>query len=203
MIPELFKKNVPGSYEALRSAVVGIAGCGGLGSNAAVALVRAGVGSLVLADFDRVEESNLNRQYYFQTDIGKKKVEALSRHLLAINPAVRLTPIDQKITPPDVPEIFGTADLLIEAFDNAASKQWLIESWCMAYPDRPIVCANGLSGIGKTAAIVVRRAGRVHVAGDGESDMSMGLCSARVAMVANMQANIAIELLLNRSAVNL
>ena len=201
MVPELFKKNVPGSYEILQNATVGIAGCGGIGSNAAVALVRAGIGALILVDFDLVEESNLNRQYYFQTDIGSKKVEALARHLLAINPAIRLTLIDRKITRADVPEIFTCACLLLEAFDSADAKQWLLESWCKAYPEKPVVCANGLSGIGKTEAITVRRAGMIHVAGDGESDMGMGLCSARVAIVANMQANIAIEILMNGSSI--
>jgi sulfur carrier protein ThiS adenylyltransferase len=203
MLPEQFKKNVPGSYEVLQNATVGIAGCGGLGSNAAVALARAGIGALILVDFDRVEASNLNRQYYFQTDIGQKKVEALSRHLLAINPAVHLTLINRKITPADVLEIFTGANLLIEAFDSANAKSWLIESWCTAYPLKPVVCASGLSGIGKTDAITVRHAGMIHVVGDGESDMSMGLCSARVAMVANMQANIAIEILTENSSVQL
>jgi sulfur carrier protein ThiS adenylyltransferase len=201
VLPEQFKKNVPGSYEVLRNATVGIAGCGGLGSNAAVALVRAGTGSLILVDFDRVEASNLNRQYYFLPDIGKKKVEALSRHLLTINPAVRLTLIDRKITAADVPVIFTGANLLVEAFDEAEAKSWLIESWRAAYPAKPVVCVSGLSGIGKTDAITVRRAGMIHIVGDGESDMSMGLCSARVAMVANIQANIAIELLMEKSSI--
>ena len=49
----------------LQTKTVGIAGCGGLGSNCAVALARVGVGTLVVADFDRVEVSNLNRQYFF------------------------------------------------------------------------------------------------------------------------------------------
>jgi sulfur carrier protein ThiS adenylyltransferase len=203
VVPEQFKKNVPGSYEVLQNATVGIAGCGGLGSNAAVALVRSGIGSLILVDFDRVEASNLNRQYYFQSDIGQKKVEALSRHLMAINPAVRLTLIDRKITPADVPKIFTGANLLIEAFDSADAKSWLIESWCTAYPEKPVICASGLSGIGKTETIAVRRAGMIHIVGDGESDMSMGLCSARVAMVANMQANIAIEIIIKNPPIQL
>ena len=61
----------------LKSSSVGIAGVGGLGSNAAVALARAGIGRLVLVDFDKIEESNLDRQYYFTDQIGKIKVESL------------------------------------------------------------------------------------------------------------------------------
>jgi sulfur carrier protein ThiS adenylyltransferase len=196
---ELYKKNVPGSMQILEKATVGIAGCGGLGSNAAVALVRAGVGKLILADFDTVEESNLNRQYFFQSDIGRNKTEALAHHCLAINPLVQFTLVKNQFSAGDVPDIFKNADLLIEAFDCAESKSWLIEAWCRAFPDRHIVSASGLSGIGNTEALKVRHAGTIHVVGDGESDMSMGLCSARVAIAANMEANIAIELLLGKT----
>ncbi|MBN2036443.1 MAG: sulfur carrier protein ThiS adenylyltransferase ThiF [Chitinispirillaceae bacterium] len=194
----MFEQNVPGTYELLQKATVGIAGCGGLGSNAAVALVRAGIGTLILVDADIVEESNLNRQYFFHADIGKKKVDALCAHLVAINPSVRLNPVDRNITAADVSEVFNNADLLIEAFDSADAKSWLIESWCKAFPERPIVCASGLSGYGNTEAMTVRNAGMIHIVGDGASDSSRGLCSARVAIAANMEANIAIELLVSK-----
>ena len=192
----IFSRNVPGSTGAFQAATVGIAGCGGLGSNAALSLVRAGIGRLILADFDAVEESNLNRQFYFQTDIGQKKVHALGRHLRAVNPEVRLTLADRKITPQDVAPLFRDADLLIEAFDRAESKAWLIEAWVSAFPGRPIVCANGLSGIGNTESLAVRRAGNMYIVGDGETDPSIGLCAARVGIVANMEANMALDLLL-------
>lgn len=192
---ELFKRNVPGVTEILQRATVGIAGCGGLGSNAAVALVRAGIGTLILADFDLVEESNLNRQYYFQSDIGKNKTEALAAHCRAINPDVGCVTIQERLGPSNVAGLFAQADLLIEAFDRAESKAWLIEAWRTAFPDRPVICASGLSGIGNTANMVIRKMGRLYMVGDGESDMSIGLCAARVGLAANMQANIAIELL--------
>ena len=192
---ELFKRNVPGSFEILQKSTVGIAGCGGLGSNAAVALVRAGIGKLILADNDVVEESNLNRQYFFQSDIGKTKVEALTYHLNAINPQMNCEMINKRLESDDIAGIFESADLIIEAFDRAEEKAWLIESWCKAFPKRPIVCASGISGIGSTEELKVKNAGNIWIIGDGESDMSMGLCSARVAIAANMQANCAIELL--------
>lgn len=195
-IPKLFERNVPGSFEILQKATVGIVGCGGLGSNAAVALVRAGIGRLILADDDVVEESNLNRQYYFQSDIGKAKVKALTLHLKAINPQVHLKTIQKRLQSNEIAELFKDADILIEAFDRAEEKAWLIESWCMAFPKRPIVCASGLSGIGNTEDLKVRNTGNIYIVGDGETDMNMGLCSARVAIAANMQANIAIELLI-------
>ena len=192
---KIFERNVPGTLEILQKSTVGIAGCGGLGSNAAVSLVRAGIGKLILADHDLVEESNLNRQYYFQSDIGKKKVEALADHLSAINPEIQLETIDRQICAPDISQVFKDAEILIEGFDRANEKAWLIESWCSAFPPRPIVCASGLSGIGNTEDLKVKNAGNIYIVGDGETDMSLGLCSARVAIAANMQANIAIELL--------
>lgn len=196
----IFERNVPGTTERLQRATVGIAGCGGLGSNAAVALARAGVGRLILVDHDRVELSNLNRQHYFQSDVGRVKVEALAGHLRAINPDIDLALHDVELTPENAPDIFGEADILIEAFDRAELKRWLIETWCGAFPDRPIVCGSGLSGIGNTNALRVHSSGCIHFCGDEESDMSMGLCAARVGAVAHMQANVAIELLMKRKA---
>lgn len=184
--------------EILNNSAVGIAGCGGLGSNAAVALVRAGVGKLVLVDFDKVEESNLNRQYYFQSDLGKKKVNALSKILKSINPYVQLEVYDTELRPENVIEIFGKVDLLIEAFDKAESKQWLIEAWCENFLDKPIICGNGLSGLGRTDELKVFHSGNIYFCGDGSTDMSIGLCSSRIAIVANMQANVAIEYLVKK-----
>jgi sulfur carrier protein ThiS adenylyltransferase len=192
----LFKRNVPGILPRLQQSVVGIAGCGGLGSNAAVALVRAGVGRLILVDHDVVDESNLNRQYYFQPDVGRIKVEALAGHLRAINPRVNLEIHNRELTRDDVGRVFGEAQLLIEAFDRAESKKWLLETWAQVHPDRPLVCASGISGLGRLDQLHVRHAGHCHLVGDESSDMSEGLCAARVAVVANMQASLAIDLLL-------
>ena len=194
--PEIFARNVPGSTEILRASTVAVAGCGGLGSNAAVSLTRAGVGHLILADFDVVEASNLNRQHYFQADIGKNKVDALAAHLRAINPDVRLALVKAKLRPDNTAALLDGAAVLIEAFDRAEEKLWLIETWCHTFPKRKVICGSGLSGIGKTEALAVRRAGNVILAGDETSDMSQGLCAPRVAIVANMQANLAIEVLL-------
>jgi sulfur carrier protein ThiS adenylyltransferase len=192
----IFARNVPGMTERLQRAVVGVAGCGGLGSNAAVALTRAGVGRLILADADLVEASNLNRQHFFQVDIGRPKVEALADHLRAINPGIVLETHRLELMPQNTAQVFAEAEILIEAFDRAEGKKWLIEAWCRAHPHRPIVVASGLAGYGRSGAIAVRTSGSIHVCGDGESDMSMGLCAARVGLVANMQANAAIELLM-------
>ena len=195
-ITAIFSKNVPGMTERLAKACVGIAGCGGLGSNAAVALARAGVGHLILVDCDIVEPSNLNRQHYFLGDVGAKKVDALSAHLKRINPSMQVTTACVELTAGNVGQVLGAAELLIEAFDKAENKHWLIDTWSRLYPGRPLVCGNGLSGCGRTEDLKVVQAGSIWFCGDGTTDMSMGLCSARVAIVAAMQANVAIELLM-------
>jgi sulfur carrier protein ThiS adenylyltransferase len=194
----VFDRNVPGSTAILETCTVGIAGCGGLGSNAAISLTRAGIGGLILADFDIVEESNLNRQAFFVEDIGQPKVAALATHLRRINPAIRLRLHDTRLEPSAVAQVFAEADLLVEAFDRAVSKHWLLEAWCRAFPERPVVAASGVSGLGETERMRVRRAGRIVVCGDETSDLSEGLCAPRVAMAANMQANVAVELLMRR-----
>jgi sulfur carrier protein ThiS adenylyltransferase len=189
---EIFARNVAGSTEFFRHKTIGIAGCGGLGSNAAVALVRAGIGKLILADFDMVEHSNLNRQYYFLSDVGKLKVEALTIHLKNINPEIEIICHTEKLSHETVPAIFCDVDILIEAFDVAESKKWLIETWCYHFPDKAIICASGLAGIGETEKLKIHRAGNLIICGDETTQSDMGLCSARVAIAANMQANEAL-----------
>ncbi len=198
----IFEKNVPGCTEALQSSTAGVAGCGGLGANAALALARAGAGRLILADHDRVEPSNLNRQPYFLGDLGKPKVEVLGEYLRSVNPKITLDLHRRKLKPEDIPKVFAEADLLIEAFDRAENKKWLIESWTRAFPEKPIICGSGLGGIGRTSSLKVRSGGNIYFCGDGKSDSSMGLCSARVCLVACMQANVAIELLIRKTGKN-
>ncbi len=197
MSAELFARNVPGVLDVLRNRCIGVAGCGGLGSNAAVALARAGIGRLILADFDRVEPSNLNRQHFFQRDIGQYKADALAEHIRAIHPGIELVVHHDRIHPDNVSTLFHTADLLLEAFDLAENKIWLIRTWTRLFPDRPIVCGNGLAGYGQSHTLHVMAVGNVYFCGDMVSEMSMGLISARVGIVANLQANTAIELLMD------
>jgi sulfur carrier protein ThiS adenylyltransferase len=197
---DIFERNPPGVADALREKTVGIAGCGGLGSNAAVALTRAGIGHLIIADHDVVEPSNLNRQHYFASDVGKPKVEALAVHLRSINPDLDLTTYDCELTPDDLDDYFRSCDILIEAFDRAESKLWLLRTWAKLHPERPIICGNGLSGTSDTATLTITNpATNAYFCGDGATDMSMGLSAPRVAIVANMQASVAIDLLLGKT----
>ncbi len=95
----------------LADAVVGIAGAGGLGSNAAMLLSRVGVGSLIVADFDQVEETNLNRQFYFRNQIGVPKVVALGDNLRAIDPGLRYVSHEERLEAGNVAPIFAQAEI--------------------------------------------------------------------------------------------
>lgn len=197
---EYFSRHDPELLAVLRKSVVGIAGAGGLGSNVAVSLARAGVGKLIIADMDRVCPSNLNRQYYFIDQIGRVKVYALRDNLKRINPFSRYEVHHTKLTADNIGEIFSEAEVMVEAFDLASEKSMLINTWLSLFPDRPIVAASGLSGFGKNNKIKTRRMGQLYLCGDEESEPTekVSPMAPRVGIVANMQANLVIELLYKR-----
>ncbi len=179
---------------------VGIAGCGGLGSNAAVALARVGIGRLIVADFDSIEEGNLNRQYYFYDQIGEYKVTALKKNINKINFDTIVE--DQLIilTKENVEQIFRDCDVILEAFDRAEMKEMLIETLQSELPDKPIVSGVGMAGWGRNEFIKTRRFGNLFLVGDGETeaDENHPPLAPRVSVVANMMANIVLELLLGK-----
>jgi len=196
-----FRCHDPEVLRVLRQSVVGIAGAGGLGSNAAVALVRAGIGKLIIVDDDRIEIPNLNRQQYFWSQVGRLKVEALAETLRKIHHFTEVAILPVRINRRNVAPLFAEVDLLIEAFDRAEEKQMLIEAWLAAFPDRPIIAASGLSGYGGNRKIRERRIGNLFLIGDESSEPSPGVSpmAPRVGVVACMQANLAVELLVRRS----
>jgi sulfur carrier protein ThiS adenylyltransferase len=193
-----FARRDPAVLAVLRRSSVGIAGAGGLGTNVAVALARAGVGRLVIADFDRVEPSNLNRQQFFLDQVGERKVEALRENLLAVNPYSLYEVHDVRLNRRNATTVFARVDVLVEAFDKAAAKEMLIEASLAKFPGRPIVAASGLAGYGGNSRLRTRRMGNLYVCGDGSSQSPRGISpmAPRVALVAAMQANLVIELLM-------
>jgi len=195
---EFFSRREPDVLAVLRQSSVGIAGAGGLGSNVAVSLARAGVGRLVIADFDKVEPSNLNRQQYFIDQVGERKVEALRDNLLAINPYSLYEVHDVRVTRRNAAKIFARVDVLVEAFDRAEAKEMLIETSLARFPGRPIVAASGLAGYGLNRKLRTRRLGNLYICGDEESQCPKGVSpmAPRVALVAAMQANLVVELLI-------
>jgi sulfur carrier protein ThiS adenylyltransferase len=185
--------------EIISTKVVGIAGCGGLGSNAAMSLARVGIRNFVLADFDVVEESNLNRQYYFRAQLGKKKVFELAGNIRLVNHEINIECHDIYLDPTNVPAVFGSCDLIIEAFDKAEAKQMLVETVLAHWPDKPLILGVGMAGTGNFNLIRQHQWDKnIYVCGDSVTEISdeNPPLAPRVCIVANMQANLTLELLL-------
>ncbi|PHR24500.1 MAG: thiamine biosynthesis protein ThiF [Desulfotalea sp.] len=146
---------------------VGIAGVGGIGSNVAVNLVRSGCKSLIIADFDTVEVSNLNRQFYFKEQIGKPKVAMLRENLLRIDPTVDIKVFPERLTCLNIVDVFQDCDLIVEGFDKSEDKKMLLETF--AGTGRPVVSASGIAG-SSMDNISSRRLGNCSIVGDFTTD---------------------------------
>ena len=169
---------------------VGIAGCGGIGSNVAWMLARAGIQDFVLADFDRIEPSNLNRQFFFARQIGQPKAAALAENLLAINPKLRLKTHELRLDAANVAEIFQDCDMVVEGFDGQADKKMLLES---LPPHLPVVSACGIAGA-DLVSVRTRRLGQCRIVGDFATDCADAkLYSHKVACVATHMVQYVIE----------
>ncbi|MCX6327656.1 MAG: sulfur carrier protein ThiS adenylyltransferase ThiF [Bacteroidia bacterium] len=178
---------------------VGIAGAGGLGSNCAVALARSGVGTLVLSDFDVIEEPNLNRQYFFTDQVGMMKTIALKDNIARINPDVFVIIHQKRLDNINIPEIFSGCNVIVDAFDTSDMKEMLIETVQLKMPGTPLIVGSGMAGWGKSETIRCRKIDdTLYVCGDESSEVSDNLppMAPRVSIVANMQANVVIEILM-------
>ena len=187
--------------EKLWKAEVAVAGLGGLGSNVAVFLTRAGVGHLHLIDFDKVDMTNLNRQHYFISHLGMDKTEALKEQLLQINPWLDIETSCEKVTEENIPRLFQNAGIICEAFDRPENKAMLVNGCREFFPEKPLVCASGMGGFGRSNDIVTRQVGRnFYLCGDGTSGIEegQGLAAPRVALCAAHEANLILELILEK-----
>lgn len=185
--------------ERLTQAVVGIAGVGGLGSTVAAALARTGIGRLILVDFDKVEESNLNRQHYFIEQVGQPKARAMAENLRCINPAIQVDAFVQRLDSNGICERFAGTHVVAECFDRADQKRMIVET-VLARMTQPIVSASGLAGYGASNRIGSERLNsRWIMVGDRESDVNQGLplTAGRVWIAAAHQANAIVALLVD------
>jgi sulfur carrier protein ThiS adenylyltransferase len=198
----LMARHTPGVHTMVKESTIGIAGVGGLGSTVAIALARTGVGHLIIADFDIVEPSNLNRQQFFVDQIGLPKVYALRDTLERINPHVRVTACHLRLTPENIADVFGHAQILVEAFDLAEQKVMLIETFAARFPDRPLVTGSGMAGFGPANTVLTRQvANNLYLCGDGSTAAApgTGLMAPRVGVAAHHQANAVLRLLLGEN----
>lgn len=191
-------RHTPKVHSRLKKSCVAVCGLGGLGSNIAIMLARIGVGKLVLIDFDVVEPSNLNRQSYFISDLGKLKTTALDEQIKHINPFITTQTHAVKIVPENIPSLFKDCDIVCEAFDSAAAKAMLAQNFHTHFPNTTLICASGLAGFGNSNAISTRKiAKHFYMCGDLVSGAKPGngLMSPRVNICAAHQANLVLELL--------
>ena len=158
MYASLCERHTKEVQDKLLQGKVAIAGLGGLGSNIAVALARAGVGTLHLIDFDVVDISNLNRQQYRVQDIGRKKTEALAEIIRDINPFVQLKLDCVRVDADNVPELFCEEDIVCEAFDQAKEKAMLVDAFFSSFKEEKILLSgSGMAGYHSSNAIKTRQ----------------------------------------------
>ena len=184
--------------QAFSSATVVICGLGGLGSNIAIALARAGIGKLILIDFDRVDITNLHRQQYKASQIGMYKTDALADNLREIAPYIELEAHTERITEDNAVTLLKDADVICEAFDDAECKARLANTVLSELPDKYLVAASGMAGMGVTNSIKTRRiTSRFYLCGDETSEVSdgIGLVAPRVALCAAHEAHTALRIL--------
>ncbi len=197
----LMARHTPGVHEVVRKATVGIMGLGGLGTVVAGALARIGLGKLILADFDVVEPSNLNRQHYFISQIGMRKTVALKENLLQVNPYIDIEAVDGRLTEESIPVVFKGVDVLAECFDDPVMKAAALRAVLTNMPAIGYVGASGLAGYGDNNSIRTQKIDHdVYIIGDGTSAAGPGhgLMAPRVGIAAHHQANQILRILLGK-----
>lgn len=192
-------RHTPGVHSKLKQGKVAIAGLGGLGSAIAIMLARIGVGQLLLVDFDTVEPSNLNRQSYYLSHLGMKKVDAMKHQLANINPFIQVETVYTKVSSENVCPLFKEYDVICEAFDDPKAKAMLVNTALEKLTDIKIVASSGMAGyFSSNAIITTRKFSRLFLCGDmqNESKQGSGLMAPRVQICAGHQANMTLRLLL-------
>lgn len=180
------------------NSTVAICGLGGLGSNIAVSLARAGIGKLILVDFDKVDISNLHRQQYKADQIGRFKTEALAENLREIAPYIKVETHAVAVTEENLEALLSEADLICEAFDRAEAKAMLVNGVLEKLHTKYLIAASGMAGLGSANSIQTRRiTNRFYLCGDGISDVAdnIGLVAPRVMLCAAHQAHMVLRIL--------
>ncbi|MCR5814932.1 MAG: sulfur carrier protein ThiS adenylyltransferase ThiF [Desulfovibrio sp.] len=185
------------SLNKLSQCRVGIAGLGGLGSNTAMLLARTGFEHFVLADYDSVEASNLNRQNYLPEDLGARKTLATLRHLRAINSQINAYCFEERITKTNLPELLRHAQIWVEALDVPESKALFVQTALLA--GKNVASASGIAGFGGTC-LERRTLHKLVLVGDFVSDVTQAPPLApRVMWAAAMLADAVLDMVLQET----
>lgn len=194
----LIKRQGEEIQKKFAGASIAICGLGGLGSNIAVSLARAGIGKLLLVDFDSVDIANLHRQQYKANQIGKYKTEALLENLKEIAPYIDIEIHTAYVTEENAAHLLQGADIICEAFDNAECKAMLTNIVLETMPDKYFVAASGMAGMGSANSIQTRKiTEKFFLCGDETSDMAEAgsLVAPRVMLCAAHQAHTVLRIL--------
>lgn len=198
MRQSLIKRVGKETQEKFEKSTVAVCGLGGLGSNIAVSLARAGVGNLILIDFDRVDLSNMNRQQYKVSQIGMYKTEALADNLKEIAPYIKLKKWTVRGEKENYPEILKEAQIICEAYDSAEEKSSLVNFVLEHMPEKYLVSGSGMAGMGPSNLIQTRKVTcHFYICGDGVSEVSEEepLFSPRVMLCAAHEAQAVLRIL--------
>ena len=180
------------------AASVALCGAGGLGSNIAIALARAGVGRLKIIDFDKIEITNLNRQQYFADQIGMFKAVALKENLAKIAPYCEVEAEVTKITEENVTSLLKGFPIVCEAFDKAEAKAMLVNAILENMPETYLVSGSGMASLNSANSIKTRKiTDRFYLCGDltNDVDAGNGLFGARVLVCAAHQAHTILRII--------
>lgn len=188
--------------ERLSAGRVLVIGAGGLGSAALMYLAAAGVGTLGIADHDRVDLSNLERQIIHRTSrLGQPKTQSAIETLQDINPDPRLIPYPTRITPDNISETIRDYDIVLDCTDQFQNKL-LINDACVA-AQKPFVHAGVLGTSGQIMTWLPGPWPCLRcLMGDGpeqeETNASFGVLGAAVGVISSMQALEAVKFLLGK-----
>lgn len=195
---------LPGlGYEGQRrllGARVLVVGLGGLGSPVAMYLAAAGVGHLILADADRVDLSNLQRQILHTTErVGLAKVDSARRTLAALNPEIRLEGVGERLSAANLPALVAGVDLVVDGSDNFATRFAVNDACCAA--GVPLVSGAAIRTEGQVAVFSGRPGGPCYQClyprdgGEDETCSANGVLAPLVGIIGSIQATEALKVL--------
>lgn len=192
--------------QLLRDSSVLVIGLGGLGSAASLYLAGAGVGRLLVADRDRVEPANLQRQVLYRAeDVGRPKTDAARERLVALNADVQVMPFEGRLEPSRLAEMVAAADVVLDCTDNFPTR-FAINAACVR-ARKPLVSGAAIRFEGQLAVFDPRRAdGACYAclfpdAGEAaEACEDAGVLGPVVGTIGSLQALAALKLLLGREA---
>lgn len=190
----------PGQQKLLDSRVL-VVGMGGLGSPASMYLASAGIGNLVLSDFDRVDESNLQRQIVHTTAfIGQEKALSAKATLSKINPDIEINAIDWALDTSELHEQIQMADVVLDCTDNFETRFEINE--CCVRTHTPLVSGAAIRTDGQISTYLLDqddspcyRCLYGEVSGSGESCEAEGILAPVVGVIGTMQALEAIKII--------